>query len=47
MDNRKSIKIDTDLWHEFKVLAAKSNKTIQELVGKALKEYLKKVDKVV
>ena len=43
MDNRKSIKIFADIWHEYKVLAANSNKTIQELVDKALREYIGRV----
>jgi len=37
----KSIKIDPDLWHKARVKALSENMTLQELIARLLKEYLK------
>jgi len=37
----KSIKVDPDLWHKARVKALSENMTLQELIARLLKEYLK------
>ena len=38
----KSIRIDPELWHEARVKALSEKMTLQDLITKLLKQYLKK-----
>ena len=38
----KSLRIDPDLWHKARVKALAEKMTLQDLIEKLLKEYLKK-----
>jgi hypothetical protein len=38
----KSVQIDPELWHKARVKALAENMTLQDLIAKLLKEYLKK-----